>query len=42
MPDTVDDLASEVVSAMVKLGLAPPEEWLAAECPEWLGYPAGW
>jgi hypothetical protein len=35
MPDAVDNLASQVISAMTTSGLQRPEGWLAAECPEW-------
>lgn len=35
VPDAVDNLASQVISAMATSGLQLPEGWLAAECPNW-------
>jgi hypothetical protein len=42
LPDSVDDLASQVLSAMAKAGLSIPGDWLDEQCPEWVGLSGGW
>lgn len=42
MPDAVDNLALQVIGAMGKAGLGIVDEWLATQCPEWVGLRAGW
>jgi hypothetical protein len=41
LPDTVDDLASQVLSAMAKAGLAITDDWLGGQCPQWVGLSEG-
>ncbi|MDN5856109.1 MAG: hypothetical protein L0K86_25355 [Actinomycetia bacterium] len=40
MPDAVDNLASRVLSEMVKCGLEQPDDWLARSAPPGGGIPA--
>jgi hypothetical protein len=37
LPDAVDALASQVLSAMAEAGLAIPDDWLDEQCPDWVG-----